>query len=138
MLGGHAAWGWVGAAIHSKQRGDMLVRVGWGGPIPAGCGAAGWSACRRCAGAVQATGSAVGWSQSLQQFKRLNCLPSCQPPCTECPKPKPTPATSHPCSQKLDGPYDNRVLPVVLTCVLMTFLTVVWVGSIISYMEGGK
>lgn len=40
-------------------------------------------------------------------------------------------------SQKLDGPYDNRVLPVVITCVLMTFLTVVWIGSIVSYVEGG-
>jgi hypothetical protein len=35
--------------------------------------------------------------------------------------------------QKLDGPYDNRVLPVVLTIVLMTFLTVVWVGAVVSY-----
>ena len=35
------------------------------------------------------------------------------------------------CSQKLDGPYDNRVLPVVLTVVLMTFLTIVWIGSIV-------
>lgn len=41
-------------------------------------------------------------------------------------------------SQKLDGPYDNRVLPVVITCVLMTFLTTVWIGSIVSYLEGGK
>ncbi|KAI7840567.1 hypothetical protein COHA_005720 [Chlorella ohadii] len=39
--------------------------------------------------------------------------------------------------QKLDGPYDDRVLPVVLTCVMMTFLTVVWIGSIVSYMESG-
>ena len=37
------------------------------------------------------------------------------------------------CSQKLDGPYDNRVLPVVVTGVLMTFLTVVWIGSIIRW-----
>jgi len=41
------------------------------------------------------------------------------------------------CSQKLDGPYDNRVLPVVLTCVLMTFLTVVWIGSIVRCCKGG-
>jgi hypothetical protein len=39
------------------------------------------------------------------------------------------------CSQKLDGPYDNRVLPVVITIVLMTFLTVVWVGAVISYRD---
>ena len=36
----------------------------------------------------------------------------------------------------MDGPYDNRLLPVVLTLVLMTFLTIVWVGSIVSYEEG--
>lgn len=41
------------------------------------------------------------------------------------------------CRQKLDGPYDNRVLPVVLTIVLMAFLSVVWVGSIASYEQGG-
>jgi hypothetical protein len=35
------------------------------------------------------------------------------------------------CSQKLDGPYDNRVLPVVITAVLMTFLSIVWIGSIV-------
>jgi hypothetical protein len=40
--------------------------------------------------------------------------------------------------QKLDGPYDSRVLPVVLTIVLMTFLTVVWIGAIISYREPEK
>lgn len=37
---------------------------------------------------------------------------------------------------KLDGPYDSRVLPVVLTAVMMVFLTVVWIGAIISYHEG--
>lgn len=37
----------------------------------------------------------------------------------------------HLCRQKLDGPYDDRILPVVLTGVLMTFLTVVWIGSIV-------
>lgn len=37
------------------------------------------------------------------------------------------------CSQKLDGPYDSRVLPVVLTVVLMTFLSIVFVGSLASY-----
>jgi predicted permease len=40
--------------------------------------------------------------------------------------------------QKLDGPYDSRVLPVVLTIVLMTFLTIVWIGAIISYREPEK
>lgn len=44
---------------------------------------------------------------------------------------RPPPPLPETCSQKLDGPYDNRVLPVVLTCVLMTFLTVVWIGSIV-------
>jgi hypothetical protein len=39
------------------------------------------------------------------------------------------------CSQKLDGPYDSRVLPVILTVVLMTFLSIVFVGSIASYEE---
>ena len=38
------------------------------------------------------------------------------------------------CSQKLDGPYDNRVLPVIITVVLMTFLTVVWIGSIVRWV----
>jgi hypothetical protein len=38
--------------------------------------------------------------------------------------------------QRLDGPYDNRMLPIVLTAVLMTFLAVVWIGSVISYREG--
>jgi len=37
---------------------------------------------------------------------------------------------------KLDGPYDNRVLPVVITMVMMTFLSVVWVGAIVSYRDG--
>ncbi|GAB4819712.1 hypothetical protein N2152v2_006758 [Parachlorella kessleri] len=37
--------------------------------------------------------------------------------------------------QKLDGPYDNRVLPVILTVVLMTFLSIVFVGSIASYEQ---
>lgn len=37
--------------------------------------------------------------------------------------------------QKLDGPYDNRTLPIVLTMVLMTFLSVVWIGAIVSYRE---
>ena len=35
--------------------------------------------------------------------------------------------------QKLDGPYDSRTLPIVLTVVLMTFLLLVWVGAIVSY-----
>ncbi|KAL6772252.1 hypothetical protein ACKKBG_A29530 [Auxenochlorella protothecoides x Auxenochlorella symbiontica] len=35
--------------------------------------------------------------------------------------------------RKLDGPYDSRVLPVTLTVVLMTFLTLVWIGSVVSY-----
>jgi uncharacterized membrane protein YidH (DUF202 family) len=34
---------------------------------------------------------------------------------------------------KLDGPYDNRVLPVMLTVVMMVFLSVVWVGALVSY-----
>lgn len=53
------------------------------------------------------------------------------------PWPPRRPCRSAPRSQKLDGPYDSRVLPVVLTCVMMTFLTVVWIGSIVSYVEGG-
>ena len=40
------------------------------------------------------------------------------------------------CSRKLDGPYDSRVLPVVLTVIMMTFLTIVWIGSIISFKQG--
>eukprot|EP00887_Chlorella_sp_A99_P007157 scaffold2.g7157.t1 len=39
-------------------------------------------------------------------------------------------------TQKMDGPYDNRVLPVVLTVIMMTFLTVVWIGSIITFEQG--
>lgn len=35
--------------------------------------------------------------------------------------------------QKLDGPYDSRTLPIVLTVVLMTFLLLVWIGAIVSY-----
>ena len=34
---------------------------------------------------------------------------------------------------KLDGPYDSRVLPVVLTGVMILFLSVVWVGALVSY-----
>lgn len=41
-----------------------------------------------------------------------------------------------PCSHKMDGPYDSRILPVVLTVIMMTFLTVVWIGSIVSFEEG--
>ena len=36
----------------------------------------------------------------------------------------------------MDGPYDNRILPVLLTVVMMVFLTVVWIGSIVSFEEG--
>lgn len=38
--------------------------------------------------------------------------------------------------QKVDGPYDSRVLPVVLTAVLMTFLSIVWIGAVVSYTRG--
>lgn len=37
---------------------------------------------------------------------------------------------------KMDGPYDSRVLPVVLTVVMMSFLSAVWIGTIISYGGG--
>jgi hypothetical protein len=36
----------------------------------------------------------------------------------------------------MDGPYDSRVLPVVLTVVMMSFLSAVWIGTIISYGGG--
>ena len=36
-------------------------------------------------------------------------------------------------TNKMDGPYDNRVLPVLLTIVMMVFLTVVWIGALVSY-----
>ena len=51
---------------------------------------------------------------------------------------RPLLAATPPRSAKLDGPYDNRLLPVVLTVVLMTFLTTVWIGSIVSYEEAGS
>lgn len=38
--------------------------------------------------------------------------------------------------RKQDGPYDSRVLPVTLTVVLMTFLSLVWIGSIVAYTHG--
>lgn len=62
-----------------------------------------------------------------------NALPSCAflPVCADQPARLPTPPAG--CSQKLDGPYDNRVLPVVVTVVLMTFLTIVWIGSIVRW-----
>lgn len=39
-------------------------------------------------------------------------------------------------TNKMDGPYDNRVLPVLLTIVMMVFLTVVWIGALVSYRSG--
>lgn len=38
--------------------------------------------------------------------------------------------------QKLDGPYDSRALPVILTIVLMAFLFIVWIGAVVSYTHG--
>lgn len=40
--------------------------------------------------------------------------------------------------QRLDGPYDSRVLPVTITVVLMVFLAVVWLGAVVSYVNAGK
>lgn len=39
-------------------------------------------------------------------------------------------------TNKMDGPYDNRVLPVLLTIVMMVFLFVVWIGALVSYRDG--
>ncbi len=46
------------------------------------------------------------------------------------------PSPSPPRRAKLDGPYDNRLLPVLLSVVLMVFLTVVLAGAITSYIHG--
>ena len=88
--------------------------------------------CAACCMSYAATRCAVGliarsWAGSSRSATNVALL--CSPTL-------PT-ALPHCCrrcrSQKLDGPYDNRVLPVVVTGVLMTFLTVVWIGSIIRW-----
>ena len=34
---------------------------------------------------------------------------------------------------KLDGPYDNRVMPIVLSCTLIVALCITFAGTIIAY-----
>lgn len=41
------------------------------------------------------------------------------------------------CRNKLDGPYDNRVLPIVLSVVLIMALSITFVGSIVSFEQSG-
>lgn len=36
---------------------------------------------------------------------------------------------------KADGPYDNRMLPIVLSMVMITFLSVVFFGTLVDYVE---
>lgn len=38
---------------------------------------------------------------------------------------------------KLDGPYDNRVLPIVLSVVMIVALSITFVGSIVSFEQSG-
>lgn len=38
---------------------------------------------------------------------------------------------------KLDGPYDNRVLPVVLSVVMIVALSITFVSSIVSFEQSG-
>lgn len=35
----------------------------------------------------------------------------------------------------MDGPYDNRILPVLLSLVMITFLSVVFVGTLVDFAE---
>jgi hypothetical protein len=41
------------------------------------------------------------------------------------------------CRNKLDGPYDNRVLPIVLSVVMIVALSITFVGSIVSFEQSG-
>lgn len=93
----------------------MSGRRPWGSAV---CNVLGLRAGECCARPGQQTATAVAYTSP--SFLRLPC-----PTFLRC------------CSQKLDGPYDDRVLPVVLTCVMMTFLTVVWIGSIVRWVVKG-
>lgn len=41
------------------------------------------------------------------------------------------------CRNKLDGPYDNRVLPIVLSVVMIVALSITFVSSIVSFEQSG-
>jgi Domain of unknown function (DUF202) len=41
------------------------------------------------------------------------------------------------CRNKLDGPYDNRVLPIVLSVVMIVALSITFVGSVVSFEQSG-
>lgn len=36
---------------------------------------------------------------------------------------------------KADGPYDNRILPVMLSLVMITFLSIVFFGTLVDFAE---
>ena len=37
---------------------------------------------------------------------------------------------------KMDGPYDNRVLPITISIIMILFLTIVFVGAVARYFNG--
>ena len=41
-----------------------------------------------------------------------------------------------PRSMKMDGPYDNRVLPVVLSAIMVVALTIVFGGAVVQFASG--
>jgi hypothetical protein len=42
-----------------------------------------------------------------------------------------------PCRNKLDGPYDNRIMPIVISVTLIVALGVTFAGTIVSYENDG-
>ena len=37
---------------------------------------------------------------------------------------------------KMDGPYDNRVLPVVLSAIMIVALSIVFGGAVVQFVQG--
>ena len=37
----------------------------------------------------------------------------------------------------MDGPYDNQVLPVVLSGIMIVALTIVFGGAVVQFVSGG-
>ena len=40
------------------------------------------------------------------------------------------------CRMKMDGPYDNRVLPIVLSAIMVAVLTITFGGAVVQFAQG--
>ncbi|KAK9799708.1 hypothetical protein WJX73_001059 [Symbiochloris irregularis] len=39
---------------------------------------------------------------------------------------------------KMDGPYDNRILPITISALMIVFLSIVFVGAVVRYVDDSK